>query len=137
MQKLTRHEQLRMKNLSKPNTARGREERTPADEIEALLLQTTDADPGVRCESVRHLCPCHVQANYDKVWDRLIELVDDPDPKVRKTVLHTLADGSPRERETEVVSAIEKLYNDPDLKLRKAVRTLLAKYRRGGRINIL
>lgn len=64
-------------------------------------------------------------------------MVNDPNVKVRKTVLHTLADGSPREREAEVVAAIETLYNDPDKKLRKAVRHLLAIYRRIGKINVL
>ena len=137
MGKRTYTEQMRTKFLEKPMKARGREERTDPATIDSLLVGTTDPDPKVRCQSVQHLCPCHVQARYDHVWDRLIAMVDDPDVKVRKTVLHTLADGSPREREAEVVAAIETLYNDPDKKLRKAVRHLLTIYRNTGKINVL
>lgn len=130
-------EQMRAKFLEKPMKARGREERTDPATIDNLLVGTTDSDPKVRCQSVQHLCPCHVQAKYDHVWDRLIVMVHDPDPKVRRTVLHTLADGSPHEREAEVVAAIESLYNDPDRKLRKQVRHVLTIYRHTGKINIL
>lgn len=91
----------------------------------------------MRCEAARELCPCHVQANHVRVWDRLIALADDPDARVRATILHTLADGSPREREAEIVQTLEKMYHDPDEKLRRQVRKLLAQYRRSGKINVL
>ncbi|HZG67418.1 MAG TPA: HEAT repeat domain-containing protein [Herpetosiphonaceae bacterium] len=83
------------------------------------------------------LCPCHVQADIEQVWDRLIAMVHDPEAKVRSSVLHALCDGSPRVRESEIVRAIESMYHDPDPKLRRHVRHVLASYRRTGKINIL
>lgn len=135
--KMTRYEQQRHKNLSYIVRQNGREERTPLHEIDNLLQLTYDPDPQVRCEAARDLCPCHVQANHQRVWDRLMAMAEDPDVKVRKTVLHTLGDGSPRERETDVVATLEKMYHDPDDKLRRQVRKLLAQYRRSGKINVL
>ena len=93
--------------------------------------------PKYATRPVQQLCPCHVQTNIPEVWDRLLEMTNDPDPKVRGTILHTLADGSPRERETQIVQAIEGMYHDPDPKLRRRVRRLLAQYRRTGNINVL
>ena len=137
MTRMTRYEQQRFKNLSYLVRANGREERTQPGEIDHLLQLTYDPDPQVRCEAARELCPCHVQANHQKVWDRLMVMAADPDVKVRKTVLHTLGDGSPREREADVVTTLEAMYHDPDEKLRRQVRKLLAQYRRSGKINVL
>lgn len=133
MQRLTRHEQTRAKYRRMARRPRGREARIDRDMVDGLLSMTVD-DAAVRQAAVQALCPCHVQANVKRVWDRLIELVDDPDVKVRGIVLHTLCDGSPRDREAEVVQALEQMYNDPDPKLRRRVRHLLASYRRIGKI---
>lgn len=137
MPRMTRSEQLRYKYQSLPPIAKGREKRTPVDQIDDLLEQTTDPDPKVRCEAAQLLCPCHIQGNHEVIWDRLIAMTRDPDAKVRSVVLHTLADGSPRKREAEIVSAIENMYHDPDPKLRRRVRKLLAQYRQTGKINVL
>ena len=137
MTRMTRYEQRRHKNLSYLVRANGREERTQPDEIDDLIQLTHDPDPKVRCDAARELCPCHVQANHQRVWDRLMELASDPDLSVRKTVLHTLGDGSPREREADVVATLESMYHDPDEKLRRQVRKLLAQYRKTGKINVL
>lgn len=137
MPRLTRYEQQRLKNQSYNSRANGREARTQVDEIDDLLRLTYDPDPAVRCDATQKLCPCHVQANHQRVWDRLMAMAEDPDVKVRKIVLHTLGDGSPREREADVVQTLERMYHDPDEKLRRAVRRLLAQYRRSGKINVL
>jgi hypothetical protein len=71
------------------------------------------------------------------VWDRLIEMVDDPDVKVRGHVLHVLCDGSPRGRVDQVVASLERLAADRDEALRRRARKVLAHYRRTGRVNIL
>ena len=94
-------------------------------------------EESVRVEALRSLCPCHVKRNEPRVWDRIVELVNDPSPRVRSHVLHLLADGSPRDRETQVVAAVEQLTADDNLRLRRRARKLLAQYRRGGRINAL
>lgn len=107
------------------------------DPVDALLNLTYSPESGVRKDALHELCPCRLKANYGRVWDRIFEMVDDSDVKVRAQVFHTLADGSPRSREEEVVRAIERMKNDPDPKLRRRVRHLLTHYRHGGRINIL
>ena len=89
-----------------------------------------------RAHAVGALCPCHVRYNDDAVWDRVLELADDPSSRVRSAVLHTLHDGSPNARVDDVVEAVEKMQHDSDLKLRRRVRNLLAHYRRTGRINV-
>lgn len=111
--------------------------RTRRDEIDDLLETTRSADARERRRAIQALCPCHVKVNDARVWDRALGMVDDPDRTVRSIVLHMLADGSPAEREAEVVAAVERLRNDPDLKLRRQARRLLARYRAGGRINVL
>ena len=110
-------------------------QRTDRSSIDDLLDETRSGDSLARARALQSLCPCHVKRNEPRVWARVLELVDDPSPHVRRHVLHLLGDGSPREREQEVVTAIERLHNDPDARLRRRVRQLLARYRRGGRIN--
>jgi hypothetical protein len=113
------------------------ERRTRREEIETLLAQSHDPVPDRRRRAVHAMCPCAVRANDDRIWNRLLEMVDDADPKVRSDVFHTLCDGSPRSRERDVVSALERMRHDPDLKLRRRVRKLLAHYRATGQINVL
>ena len=137
MLKQTRTEQSRTKYLRTACRAKGREERIEREEIAATLEQTRNPDPSVRRTAIRALCPCHVQANRPEIWDTLIVLAADPNADVRRDVLHTLADGSPREREQQILMLWEAMYQDPDLKIRKQVRSLLAQYRRTGKINIL
>jgi hypothetical protein len=84
-----------------------------------------------------NLCPCHLQADLPEVWDRVFELASDPDPHVRKQVLHTLGDGSPRRLEDRVIAILESMRQDPDRHLRRNVRRLLAHYHRTGRVNVL
>lgn len=117
--------------------AGGRETRLQPAAVEQFLALTQDTDAAIRCEAARALCPCHVQADIEQVWDRLIDMAHDPEAKVRSSVLHALCDGSPRVRESEIVRAIESMYHDPDRKLRRHVRHVLASYRRTGKINIL
>jgi HEAT repeat protein len=137
MTRLTVQDQARAGYRRRARNVGGREARLEPTAVEQFLALTHDDDPALRCEAARALCPCHVQADIDRVWDRLIEMARDPDPKVRASVLHALCDGSPHAREAEVVQAIESMYHDPDLRLRRHVRRVLATYRRLGKINIL
>ena len=83
------------------------------------------------------MCPCEVKGDVPEIWDRLIAMVDDPDPSVRRWVVHDLADGSPLHRTVEIVAALETMWNDPDRRVRKRVRFVLNAYRRTGRVNVL
>jgi hypothetical protein len=109
---------------------------TRADDIGNLLEKTRDLDPRTRRTAIVRLCPCHVKRNHDEVWDRLVAMAADADPKVRHWVLHVLTDGSPRARETEILGVLERLRDDSDLKLRRKARKILAHYRRTGDLNI-
>lgn len=108
-----------------------------SEEIEEFLELTYDEDPKKRSLGVRSLCPCHVRAHKDKVWNRIFELANDPHHHVRATVLHALADGSPRELEPEVVRTVETMAHDPEERIRRKVRRVLGHYRRTGKINVL
>ena len=104
--------------------------------IDELLELTHDADPKVRSRAVRELCPCHVQADIERIWQRIFAMVDDGDVGVRRTVVHAFIDGSPRAIEPRVVDALEGMRNDPNPALRRNVRKLLARYRKTGKVNI-
>ena len=108
-----------------------------AGELTTLLGRTRDEDPRVRRAALRELCPCDLKRNLEPAWDRVLEMVDDPDASVRSLVLHTLCDGSPEERLPEVVAALKRLARDPDRRLRRRARDVLAKHRRTGRVNVL
>jgi HEAT repeats len=106
-------------------------------QVNELVGLTHDRDPKVRKVALTNLCPCHVRAEFPEAWDRILEMVADPDPMVRSVVVHMLADGSPRHRQAEVVLALQALRNDPDRKVRRQVDYVLSSYRRTGRINVL
>jgi hypothetical protein len=108
-----------------------------SDEVVEVLEQTHSHDPKTRAAALRELCPCHLRRNLPEVWERVFEMVGDPEPRVRSTIVHLLADGSPKELEERVVATIEGMTNDPDRKIRRQTRRLIAHYRRTGQINIL
>lgn len=105
--------------------------------VEEYLAATHDSNPQMRKRALKSMCPCKVLKEIDMIWERVFEMVKDPDPVVRYQVLHTLCDGSPREREEQVIAALESLWNDEDDKIRRAVRRALNEYRRTGNWNIL
>jgi hypothetical protein len=105
-------------------------------ELGAWLERTRSPSAETRRVAVRALCPCHVRADRDAVWDRLIEMTGDGDRKVRSHVIHALTDGSPREREHDVIGALERMQLDPDPGLRRRSRKILAAYRRTGAWNV-
>jgi len=108
-----------------------------AVEIDRTLALTHDAQPRVRQAALMTLCPCHLRSDLSEVWERVFEMAGDPDMCVRKQVFHTLGDGSPRRLEERVIATLESMRNEPDRTLRRSVRSLLARYRRTGRVNVL
>lgn len=111
----------------------GRSRLAPQDLPEVLEL-TRSEDARERQLAVRSLCTCHLQADNPVVGDALLPMLSDPDPRVRREVLHALTDSAPAARVTVVVSALESLWNDPDLNLRRRVRRTLGYYRRTGKL---
>lgn len=111
--------------------------RIPANELGRVLALTRDPEPRVRQAALMNLCPCHLRSDRPEVWERVFEMACDADRGVRKQVFHTLSDGSPGRLEERVVATLESMRHDPDRTLRRGVRSLLAKYRRTGRVNLL
>jgi HEAT repeat protein len=108
--------------------------RTAKDDLDALLELSRSEQPRARQLACRNLCTCHVRADDERVWARLLELVEDPDPLVRGDVLHAITDSTPAPRVPAVIQALESRHNDPDVGIRRRVRKTLAHYRRTGKV---
>lgn len=106
-------------------------------DIADLIALSSSTNASERTDAVRAMCPCEVRANVPTVWRRLLELSDDPDPKVRRSVLHNLCDGSPAEYRKDVLAALERMSQDTDDKVRRQARHVLAGYRKSGKVNVL
>jgi HEAT repeat protein len=110
------------------------EKRTAEDALAGLLELSRSEDSRARQLACKNLCTCHVRADDDRVWTRLLELVADPDPLVRGDVIHSLTDSTPAARVPAVIRALESRHNDPDERIRRRVRKTLAHYRRTGKV---
>jgi HEAT repeats len=110
------------------------ERRTARDAIDGLLELSRSQESKARQLACRNLCTCHVRADDDRVWMRLLELVGDPDARVRGDVIHAITDSTPAPRVPAVIQALESRHNDPDVGIRRRVRKTLAHYRRTGKV---
>jgi hypothetical protein len=110
------------------------EGRTAKDDLDGLLELSRSQDSRARQLACRNLCTCHVRADDDRVWTRLLDLVADPDPGVRGDVLHAITDSTPAPRVPAVIQALESRHNDPDAGIRRRARKTLAHYRRTGKV---
>jgi hypothetical protein len=110
------------------------EARTSGDAIDGLLELSRSPESRVRQLACRNLCTCHVRADHDRVWARLLELIGDPDPGVRGDVIHAITDSTPAPRVPVVIQALESRRNDPEPGIRRQVRKTLAHYRRTGKV---
>uniref|UniRef100_A0A7S3KH69 HEAT repeat domain-containing protein n=1 Tax=Euplotes crassus TaxID=5936 RepID=A0A7S3KH69_EUPCR len=104
------------------------------DEIIALTAAT---DPVVRLKATREMCPCHVKADREEFWQRILSLSTDKDETIRYQVLHNLCDGSPPHLEKKVVDALEVFNRDPNKKIRRAAHKVLGSYLHTGEWNVM
>lgn|SRR5215469_452024 len=111
--------------------------RTEKRQIPEWLERTYSTDPRERRRAIRALCPCELKSHSSEVWQRFLELVDDPDASVRRGIIHVLCDGSPAIYEAQVARALDGRYNDSDRSVRRMARHALAKYRHTGSVNVL
>jgi HEAT repeats len=107
---------------------------TAEDAIDGLLELSRSEEGRARQLACRNLCTCHVRADDDRVWTRLLELAGDPDPRVRGDVIHAITDSTPASRVPAVIQALESRHNDPDVRIRRRVRKTLAHHRRTGKV---
>jgi uncharacterized protein (DUF2336 family) len=108
--------------------------RTAEDDLDGLLELSRSEESRARQLACKNLCTCHVRADDDRVWARLLELVGDPDPLVRRDVIHALTDSTPAPRVQAVIRALESRRNDPDARTRRRDPKTLAHYRRTGKV---
>lgn len=64
-------------------------------------------------------------------------MADDPDPHVRRWIVHVLCDGSPSIYETRILAVLERFQNDPDERVKRRARKVLATHRHSGTLNVL
>jgi hypothetical protein len=108
--------------------------RMAADALDEILQLSRSDESRLRQLACKNLCTCHVRADDDRVWVRLLELVEDPDPRVRGDVIHAITDSTPAPRVPAVIQALQARHNDPDAGIRRRVRKTLAHYRRTGKV---
>lgn len=107
------------------------------DDIDIILGYTHSIDADVRLEAVKQLCPCKVQKDIEVFWERVFELINDEDARIRKRILHIICDGSPERLEDRIYEALMEFNRDKDSDIRRTAHKVLATYERTGKWNIL
>jgi hypothetical protein len=72
-----------------------------------------------------------VQDDIEEFWDRVFELTEDPDARIRARILHIICDGSPQRLEQQVYEALEKFNRDSDSDIRRTAHKVMAKASKG------
>merc|ERR1712119_134055 len=107
------------------------------EDIDEIIEITRHEDAEVRLKAAQQLCPCRVKYDHEEFWDRLFEMVDDPEARVRMQVFHNICDGSPPRLESRVKEALDKLNGDPDSEIRRKVHKVMASFIKTGDWNVL
>ncbi len=76
-------EKVQMNNIATKDALRLCRE---TEDIQTILGLTTHADPIVRQRALKEICPCRVKDDIDLFWERVIEMIDDPNDNVRDQV---------------------------------------------------
>jgi len=104
-------------------------------DIADWIALSANSDVECRRDAVHALCPCQVRADVPEVWNRILELAEDPDADIRRLVVHALCDGSPIRYRAAVLNALEKLAQDSEQRVRRRARKALAMHRSTGTVN--
>lgn len=89
---------------------------------------TYSKDDDVRLEACKQLCPCNVLKDIDVFWNRVFEMADDEDVRIRKRVLHIICDGSPERVVDKVYECLQKFNYDKDSEIRRITHKVMATY---------
>jgi hypothetical protein len=101
------------------------------------LTNTRTATPSISRLTTRAMTAVlslSISARPSPHLHRFLELVGDPDPRVRGDVIHAITDSTPALRVPAVIQVLESRHNDPDVGIRRQVRKTLAHYRRTGKV---
>jgi hypothetical protein len=107
------------------------------EDIEVILNYTHHEDNDIRLEAVKQLCPCKVLKDIDVFWERVLELVNDEDVRIRSRILHIICDGSPERLEDRIYEALKEFNRDKDSDIRRTAHKVIATYEHTGKWNIL
>lgn len=107
------------------------------EDMDEILKYTHDEDADIRLEAVKQLCPCKVERDIDDFWNRVFEMVDDEDARIRQRVLHIICDGSPPRLEERVMDAVTTFGRDKDPEIRRQAHKVEASYQHKGKWNIM
>lgn len=107
------------------------------EDIDEVLKFTYDEDNDIRLEACKELCPCKVQKDIEVFWNRVFEMADDEDVRIRKRVLHIICDGSPERVVDRVYETLLNFNHDKDSEIRRTTHKVLQSYERTGKWNIL
>ena len=105
--------------------------------FDEIMILTYNKVEEIKLTALQRLCPCRVNNEITRFWDRIFELVNDPSPKIRMQVLHNMCDGSPDSYEDRVVEALEIFNRDKDSKIRRKAHKVIGSYAKTGKWNIL
>ena len=107
------------------------------EDIDEILKYTYSEDDDIRLEACSQLCPCKVLKDIDVFWDRVFEMANDPDVRIRKRVLHIICDGSPERVVERVYEALGRFNYDKDPDIRRTAHKVMVTYEKTGKWNIL
>ena len=107
------------------------------DDMDVILKYTHSEDSDIRLEATKQLCPCKVLKDIEVFWDRVFELVDDEDVRIRARILHIICDGTPPRLEDRVYEALKEFNRDKDSEIRRTAHKVIATYEHTGKWNIL
>lgn len=108
-----------------------------SESVEEHICKTKSKNPKERLCAVKQMCPCKIREDIDLFWNRIFEMVNDPDDDVRWQILHTICDGSPKHLEQQVADALEVFNHDPNSEIRRRAHKALGSYLRTGKWNVL
>ena len=107
------------------------------EDIDTILEYTHSTDNDIRLEATKQLCPCKVLKDIEIFWERVFEMADDEDVRIRQRVLHIICDGSPERLEDRIYDALRVFGRDKDSDIRRTAHKVMATYERTGKWNIL
>ena len=102
-----------------------------------IIELTKRPDAFVRLKAAQQMCPCRVKGDVPEFYERLFEMINDEDPKVRYQVLHNMCDGSPPHYEDRVMMCVQSLNSDSDLHVRRNASKIITSYNKTGKWNIM
>jgi len=86
------------------------EARVTRTQVAELLALAKSGDAEERLVAATFLCPCHVRGRTETIWQTVLALMADADPRVRFAAWHTLEDGGvPREGDPGEGGVLERL----------------------------